>query len=97
LLTAEPRIGEAPLDLQSRLKGPSAPFSDGRRQAFEIQTIEGFEVGVQRGGYQTSQVRGEIAINAALEWQDGDIVYSMQSDVLSADALIVAMRSMYLK
>lgn len=97
LLTAEPRIGEAPLDLQSRLNAPGAPFSDGRKQAFEIQTIEGLEVGVQRGGYQTSQVRGEIAVNAALEWQDGDVVYSMQSDVVSVEALIAAMRSMYRK
>jgi hypothetical protein len=94
LFTAEPQR-DAPLDLQGRLRAPSAPFTDGRKAPFEIVTVDGMEVAVQRGGHQYSKISGDVAVNAALEWQDGDVVYTMQSDVLSADALLATLRSMY--
>ena len=95
-LTAE--ADGTPFDPPTKLAAASKEttgFADGRKAPFEIEDVDGVAVALQRGGVQTTRISGDITLNAAVEWQENGVTYTLQSDVVDANGLLGMMRSIH--
>lgn len=71
-----------------------APYTDGRKSAFETRTVDGVLVRVGEAGIQTGS-HGENLVPSQVMWNEGDMGYGLTGPTpeYGVDRLITVMRS----
>jgi len=83
-------------DFHAQLKDTSdtVKFTDGRKQPFEIVLIDGIEVAAREAGTLSSDISGEIPMEAQVQWCVDEGTYTLRSETLEIGELLSIARDL---